>query len=385
MTTHPQLTPEQAAARRRRRWRRAGVAALMLASVVAVVPGCLSTGLPAQPLPAGPFLDMHCHVAGVGAGDSGCFVSPDLRGSYKYRIYLRAFGVNEADLLREGDAMLFARVSALVAASEHVGSAVILALDAVVTETGAEDWERTEVYVPGAFVAREVAKYPNLYYGASINPLRPDAIERLRQAKADGAVLVKWLPAIMHFDPADERFRPFYQELKALNLPLLVHTGSERSFTRAEDEMGDPHRLRLALEEGVTVIAAHVATTGKNEGQDNMLRLLEMMPQYPNLYADISSLTQLNKLFFMGRLLRQPLGHERLLYGTDYPLVATPLVSPFYYALQLNWATLWRLHRLANPWDRDVALKQALGLPPGTFTRSAELLGINPAGKTTPQ
>ena len=40
-------------------------------------------------------LDMHCHVAGIGAGGSGAFLSQKLQSSWKYRIYLQAFGVTE--------------------------------------------------------------------------------------------------------------------------------------------------------------------------------------------------------------------------------------------------------------------------------------------------
>ena len=52
-----------------------------------------------SPLPAGEIIDLHCHVAGIGAGDSGCFVSAALRNSWRYRIYLKAFGFSQAELL----------------------------------------------------------------------------------------------------------------------------------------------------------------------------------------------------------------------------------------------------------------------------------------------
>jgi hypothetical protein len=38
-------------------------------------------------------LDMHCHVAGIGAGGSGAFLSEKMCNSWKYRIYLKASGV----------------------------------------------------------------------------------------------------------------------------------------------------------------------------------------------------------------------------------------------------------------------------------------------------
>lgn len=338
---------------------------------------------PPEPLPAGKFIDLHCHTAGLGAGGSGCFVSEKLRRSYKLRFYLRSFGVTEREILEHGDALVLDRLSARLAQSEHVGRAVVLALDGVVDERGQLDIAHTEVYVPNEFLAAEIPKHPNLLWGGSVNPYRPDALARLEWAKAHGAVLVKWLPSIQHIDPADERLVPFYRKLVELQLPLLVHTGAEHSFTRSDDRLGDPERLRLPLREGVTVIAAHAATTGKIDGERCFDRLARMLPEYPNLYADISSLTQLNKRRYLAELLRRPEFAHRLLYGTDYPLIdIRALVSPWYFPRQLIWRQRREIAHLSNPWDRDVALKRALGFPAETWTNADRLL--SPSARDNP-
>jgi hypothetical protein len=328
-----------------------------------------------EPLPSGKFTDMHCHAAGIGAGGSGCFLSPELRHSYKFRRYLAAFGVTEAELEQHGDSLVIDRISQSLEQSTHVGRAVILALDGVVDEQGNLDRARTEIYVPDAFVAAEVAKHPNLAWGASVNPHRPDALARLQWAADHGAVLVKWLPSIQQIDPADPRLIPFYRRMVELNLPLLAHTGSEHSFTRATDELCDPARLELPLRLGVRVIAAHAATSGRFQGEPSIDRLARLMRRYPNAYADISSLTQINKAGHLGRVLERPEFAGRLLYGTDFPLVNMPiLVSPWYYAHRLPVPTIRRINAIANPWDRDVALKQALGMPADVWTRADAVL-----------
>jgi hypothetical protein len=328
-----------------------------------------------EPLPATTFTDLHCHTAGLGAGGSGCFVSAAMRHSFKLRHYLKAFGVTEKEILREGDSLVLTRLSERLAGSRHVGRAVVLALDGVIDAHGELDLAHTEVYVPNEFLAAEVPKHPNLLWGASINPYRPDALARLEWARAHGAVLVKWLPSVQHIDPADERLIPFYKKMVALGLPLLTHTGNERSFTRADDELCDPDRLRLPLREGVTIIAAHAATTGEFHGERSFDRLARLMPEFPNLYADISSLTQLNKLGYLGEVLRRPEFEHRLLYGTDYPLIEIhALVSPWYFPRQLPLRQRWTIGRIANPWDRDVALKQALGVPAEVWTKADAIL-----------
>lgn len=211
-------------------------------------------------------IDIHCHIAGIGVGGSGCFVSPALRGNWRYRVYLRSFGVTEGQIVREGDTLLIRRLSETLAGSRLVSAAVLLAMDCVVGDNGEPDPGRTEMHIPNGFVAAEARRFPKLLFGASINPHRRDALERLDEAVADGAVLIKWLPSIQHIDPAARRLLPFYRRLAEIGLPLLTHTGAERSFIRARNELGDPERLRLPLGEGVTVIAAHAASNGRNGG-----------------------------------------------------------------------------------------------------------------------
>ena len=334
---------------------------------------------PVEPLPPTPIVDLHCHVAGLGAGDSGCFVSPALRDNWRFDFYLGAFGVTREEVEREGDGVLVDRFATTLAEGRHVSRAVILALDGVVGADGSLDTNHTEFYVPNEFVAAACRRHTNLLFGASINPHRPDALARLDWAATNGAVLLKWLPSIQRIDPADPRLEPFYRRLVELGLPLLTHTGAEKSFTQSRDELADPQRLVLPLQLGVTVIAAHVATTGEHEGERDIDRLARMMPAHANLFADISSLTQLNKLGYLAEVLRRPEFRGRLVYGSDFPLINLPLVSPWYFPLNLRLAEMRRLTGIPNPWDRDVEFKQSLGVPADIFARSARILSARSA------
>ena len=322
-------------------------------------------------------VDMHVHTAGIGARGSGCFVSASLRDGYKFKWYLRAFGVRLEELEEHGDALVVQRLSRRIAESSSVDKAVLLAMDGVIAPDKSLDKAATQVFVPNRFVAEQTQKYSNLLFGASVNPYREDAIARLHAVKQQGAVLVKWIPAIMSIDPADTTLREFYQTLAALDLPLLTHVGQEKSFGHAEDHLGDPQRLHLALQSGVTVIAAHIATTGKNDGEDNYQRLLPLFKQYSNLYTDISSLTQINKLGYLSRALKDGSFTERMIYGSDWPLQFFPLVSPWYHLGRASLNELWAVSRLSNQWDRDVRLKRAMGVPEAVFMRTAKLLKVS--------
>jgi uncharacterized protein len=189
-------------------------------------------------------------------------------------------------------------------------------------------------------------------------------------------VLLKWLPSIQHFDPADRRLVPFYQKLQELGLPLLTHTGSEKSFTAARNELADPERLRLPLSLGVKVIAAHAASNGRNQGESNHRRFLRLCDEYQNLYADISALTQLNRLTHLQRLLKHPELSGRLLYGTDMPIPNTAAVTPFGFPNRLSPRRMLEISRIANPWDQDVALKEALGVPAEVFSNANTIIRL---------
>jgi hypothetical protein len=321
-------------------------------------------------------IDIHCHTAGIGAGASGCFVSSAMRRNIRFNFFLKTFGVSERELQQHGDGLVLERLSQRLAESRLVSAAVVLAMDGVVDAHGHLDQAATEIYIPNEFLGRECRNHPNLLFGASINPYRVDALERLDRAAADGAVLLKWLPSVQGIDPADPRLKPFYRRLRELKLPLLTHTGGEESFTRVDNSLADPLRLRKALDEGVTVIAAHCASNGKNSGQANRGRLLPLFNEYPNLYADISSLTQANRLGHLPGVLRHTDFHERLLYGSDMPIINSFITSPWWHAYRIPFPIVRRIATIQNPWDRNVELKRALGVSEEILTNSSKLFQI---------
>lgn len=324
-------------------------------------------------------LDMHVHVAGIGA-KSDCAVSPDLRDNWRYTLYLKSFHTNRREIEKLGDPIIIDRIAESLERSEHVDGALLLALDKAYDPVSHEpNDEITEVYIPNDFVNDGCKRHKNLFFGASVNPYRPDWQEELQRVSRNKALLIKWLPAIQHINPSDKTIIPFYRMLKELDLPLLVHTGAERSFSSSHDELGDPRLLQLPLEQGVTVIAAHVATTGKKDGEKYIDRLLPMLEHYKNLYADISSLTQVNKVHYIGKVLSCRDLYPKYLFGSDFPLTNIGigpfrLVSPWYFIPRLSIKQAFTISREENVWDRDFLLKKSLGFPVECFTLPAKLL-----------
>lgn len=322
-------------------------------------------------------IDIHCHTAGIGAGASGCFVSSAMRRNIRFNFFLKTFGVSEQELNQHGDGLVLDRLSQGLAESRQVSAAVVLAMDGVVDAHGDLDQAATEIYIPNDYLGHECRNRPNLLFGASINPYRPDALERLERVAEDGTVLLKWLPSVQRIDPSGARLKPFYRRLRELKLPLLCHTGGEESFTRVDNSLGDPVRLRCALDEEVTVIAAHCASNGRNDGQKNMERLLPLFKEYQNLYADISSLTQVNRLGHLSKVLQNTELHDRFLYGSDMPIINSFITSPWWHAYRIPLPEVRRIAALNNPWDRDVELKRALGVTEEIFGNSGKIFTKN--------
>ncbi|RKZ48183.1 MAG: metal-dependent hydrolase [Gammaproteobacteria bacterium] len=339
--------------------------------------GCSQPVLDPDPLEQAHIIDWHVHVAGMGFGDSGNFINEEMRDNFRFDFFLSWMDVTEKELEKNGDQILVKKLNNRIVQSKYVDQAVVLALDGVINEkTNILDRKKTQVYVSNEFVVSQTAKYQSLLFGASINPNREDSLELLDEVYQQGAVLIKWIPSIMYIDPSDEKFIPFYKRMAELNLPLLTHTGMEKSFANAKDHFSDPRLLELPLRCGVTVIAAHIATTGESDGQDNFERILPMFDEFPNLYTDISSLTQVNKLGYLAKAIKHPGLTERMIYGSDWPLSSFPLVSPFYHMNHIGIKKSWRVSQYKNKWDLDIKLKEAFGVPHTVFTRKLGILDM---------
>lgn len=327
------------------------------------------------PAPPEGYLDGHADIMGIGAGGSGCFVADEISESHDFRLDLSSLGVTLEELKAQGDELIPRRMDTLIAKSKYVHRAVLPALDGVVRD-GALDRSATRVYVPNEFVSRMARQYSHLEFGASVNPERPDWLERLEQSRKDGAVLVHWAPAAMRIDPANVRYVPYYRALVDLGLPLLVRIGRDGPSGSAEaNALGDPRRLSLPLREGVTVVATHIAATEEYDGVAGYQRLLQMFSEYPNLYADTSGLSRFTKVGYLVDALKTPDLRARLLYASDWSRQSFPWTSPFYHWPDVGLARAKTIQNVANVWDRDLALKLALGVPPAALQRSAGLLG----------
>lgn len=344
--------------------------------------------------------DGHCHLAGSGDAASGMYLNPamsDLRHPLEYAqriVFMNAACADDAP--GQVDASYVERVRRLVDGLRPGVKLLLLAFDACVSEAGTESWEQTSLYVPNLYAAQIARQHAHYFeWAASVHPYRRDCVERLEAAVAQGARALKWLPATMGIDPASRLCDPFYAALARLDLPLITHAGLERALRGVdEQQLGNPLRLRRALDHGVRVVVAHCASMGEGRDSDRgangpaignfelFARLMDEPRYVGRLYGDISAMTQTARAGTpLSRVIERADWHARLLNGSDYPL---PGVFPIYsvdYMVERSYieksaAPLFRSLREHNPLLFDFVLKRSLRvagqrLPAGIFETRA--------------
>ena len=284
-------------------------------------------------------VDFHVHAVGMGKGGSGAWVNPKMTDfwhlpSYlKYLVYSSAGGITS---LNTADEQYASRLVALQRAEPRMGKLVLLAFDYFHDLDGNPQPKRSTFYIPNDYVLSLAKKYPDVFIpAASIHPYRSDALNELKRVAAKGAKFIKWLPNAQHIDPSSKRAIAFYKEMKRLGIALITHTGHEKAVEGEEfQKLGNPLLFRPALDLGVKVIMAHLASLGDCEDLDAkeggsascfdlFWRLIEEKKYEGSLYGELSGTTIYTR--FDGpfkKVLESPEYAKRFVNGSDYPLPA---------------------------------------------------------------
>jgi hypothetical protein len=144
---------------------------------------------------------------------------------------------------------------------------------------------------------------------ASVHPRDAGWRPKLRAFAARGARGLKLHPEMMRFAPDDPEAMEIYGECERLGLPVIFHAGR----SGIEPESMRPYAL---IRHYVPAIAAYprVQFLLGHAGARDVADALTAARQYPNVWLEIAcqGATQLSELM-------DALGHERLLFGSDWP------------------------------------------------------------------
>jgi predicted TIM-barrel fold metal-dependent hydrolase len=317
-------------------------------------------------------LDFHVHLFGIGDGGTGCHLSPKQRQHWNYRFFLRLLHLQENGRM---DQDFVAELTRQLRASS-TEKALLLAHDARYDSQGRPDLASTNSYVPNEYLFQVCRDHPDLFVPcASINPKRRDALDELERCAERGARVVKVHPPTQDVDPSETRFRAWYRRVAERRVILMVHTGSEHASEVSDHTLTDPARLRPALEEGCTVVAAHSGMGSFLDRQpfreDFFRNLVDLAARFSTLYCDTAVLTSLFRWPNLPRLLGDTTLAERVIYASDWPFTSNALI----FWNRLRPGQLLTLSSEANLFERDYQLKLQLGLPPEAFARGLQLLG----------
>lgn len=317
-------------------------------------------------------IDMHVHMVGNGSAGWGGWLR--LRGWHRWLANYMAQELGFPDDLLDGDLEAFYAGYLLDLVRESSFDAVVLlAHEQVYDADGTLRADRGSMFLPNEVVLALAAQHPEFLAGVSIHPARHDALPELERCLQHGAVLMKCLPNCQNIDCSDPRYRPFWERMAEARLPLLAHTGGEHTVPVVDAKLADPRRLRLPLECGVTVIAAHVGGRSGPFDPDYFDDWAAMLAEFPNLYGDISAMVSLNRCGHLCDCLRPEIA-PRILHGSDFPV---PVLAHRLWAQRwLGWSEFRALQKIRNPLERDWQVKQALGFPEETRTRASKLLRL---------
>ncbi len=315
-------------------------------------------------------VDMHVHTAGLGHGGTGCWISEKTKNSIPFTVLRLNLGIRKREMQDDLDGRLRELLYRHLDESKLVAAAVVYAHDRIYGTDGKVREELMQIYVPNDYVLRLAKERPGrILPAASIHPYRPDALDELDRCIAAGAVAVKWLPNSQGIDPADPRIDRFYRRLADAKLPLICHTGGEHTVRIIDAKMSGLRPLERPLSLGVAVVAAHSGTRSGLWDEDSFDEFVALTRRWPDLYGDLSAWSAANRVRHYRRLLRSGIDWRQVLHGSDYPVPA----MPWCFIGKLTRAEIRRCSAVKNPFDRDVELKRAVGIPESVFANAAKL------------
>ena len=283
------------------------------------------------------------------------------------KLFSRKLGINPEEIIKNPYQAYTDALMKNVRESKHIAKIVLFGVDAKVNSKGDILHQDLTVCATNDDVCQLYQKNRDLIIPFfSINPMRPDALDLIEEYHEKGFRGAKFLQNYWGVDTRDKKYQKYFEKLKAKNLPLIIHIGSESSVDSYK-EYESLEMINQPLEIGINVVAAHMALSyeipkifkafskkPKNFNHD-YFKLLEMLEIHDNLYADISAILTPVRAKVLRHLSQQIQIHNKLLFGTDFPVPFSTIFTSYDLPLKKRLD----LEREENPFERYImAIKE---------------------------
>jgi predicted TIM-barrel fold metal-dependent hydrolase len=176
--------------------------------------------------------------------------------------------------------------------------------------------------VPNEDVLEAARRHPDVIIPfVSVDPHRPDAVERAAALVTAGARGFKFHPTLQGFSPDDPIAYPLYSVIQDAAVPALFHTGQTGigAGTRGGSGLRMKYANPMLLDDvaadfgDLTIIMAHPSFPWQDEA-------LAIATHKANVFIDLSGWSP---KYFPPQLVRyaNTLLRDKVLFGSDYPLI----------------------------------------------------------------
>ncbi len=296
--------------------------------------------------------------------------------------FAKKFDINRSELIKNGFEGYKSNFARLIKSSNFVQKSVVFGVDAKFDESGNLVHKDKTVCASNEDVFAFYEQNPNeVVPFFSVNPNRKDALNLIEKYHKMGFKGGKLLHSYWETDLNDKRYEPYFRLLSELGLPLVIHVGDENSLA-SNKALESIEQLKSPLNLGCRIVCAHMGASSDGVlsmfSRDpeklgaNYFTLLRWLREFDGLYADVSALLCINKARILPHLKTQTQIHDKILFGTDFPVPFSVILSSYDLPMRDRLA----LNRIQNPLDRYVrAMSLYFGEDSPIFSNYKKILG----------
>ena len=296
--------------------------------------------------------------------------------------FAKKFDINRCELIKNGFEGYKSNFARLIKSSNFVQKSVVFGVDAKFDESGNLVHKDKTVCASNEDVFAFYEQNPNeVVPFFSVNPNRKDALNLIEKYHKMGFKGGKLLHSYWETDLNDKRYEPYFRLLSELELPLVIHVGDENSLA-SNKALESIEQLKSPLNLGCRIVCAHMGASSDGTltalSKDpekfgaNYFTLLGWLREFDGLYADVSALLCINKARILPHLKTQTQIHDKILFGTDFPVPFSVILTSY----DLSMRDRFALNHIQNPLDRYVrAMSLYFGEDSPIFSNYKKILG----------